>query len=209
MPTDAAPLWSFEYLMGRWHPTIGDPSFIGWFTVGAYFAGAVLTFWAARAHPENDRRSFYFWVLVSLLMVLLGINKQLDLQTLLTEIGRQVARYQGWMEQRRTVQFWFIVFFSILAAVGFLEFVYFMRNCFRRFMLAFIGLFFLLTFIIIRAASFHHFDEVLRFSILDFEMNWIFELTGIFTIIAAAVAGIRRSSNARRAQGFPKDSDRP
>jgi hypothetical protein len=187
MQTDPAPLWSFEYLMGRWHPTIGDPSFTGWFTVGSYFAGAILAFFAARAHPENDPRSFYFWVIVSLLMALLAINKQLDLQTLLTEIGRQVARRQGWMEQRRTVQFWFIVIFSILTTVGFLGFVFFMRNWFRRFMLASIGLFFLLSFIIIRAASFHHFDEVLRFILLGFEMNWIFELTGIFTIIAAAV----------------------
>jgi hypothetical protein len=38
----------------------------------------------------------------------LGINKQLDLQTALTELGRVLALSQGWYEQRQVVQFWFI-----------------------------------------------------------------------------------------------------
>jgi hypothetical protein len=36
MPGHPASLWSLEYLMGRWQPAIGDPSFMGWFTVAAY-----------------------------------------------------------------------------------------------------------------------------------------------------------------------------
>lgn len=193
MPMNPSPLWSLEYLMGQWHPTIGDPSLMGWFTVGAYFAGAILAFWAARHHPENDRRSVFFWGCVGLFMVLLAINKQLDLQTLFTEIGRQVARHQGWMEQRRSVQFWFIVCFGMLASAGFLAFVFFMRSGFRRFMLAFIGLFFLLSFIIIRAASFHHVDQLLDVRILHLRMNWVLELGGIFIVLAAAAADIRQN----------------
>lgn len=188
---NAAPFWSLEYLMGRWHPTIGDPSVIGWFTVGAYFLCAALAFGAARPQPENDRRSVFFWGAVGLLMVLLAINKQLDLQSLLTEIGRQVALHQGWMEQRRSVQLWFVVGFSLLATAGFLGFAFFMRNWFRRFMLAFIGLFVLLSFIIIRAASFHHVDQFLNVRILQLRMNWILELSGIFIVLVAAAADIR------------------
>jgi hypothetical protein len=166
---------------------------MGWFTVGAYMACAVLAFWAARPRPGNDRRPVFLWACVGLLMVLLAINKQLDLQTLLTEIGRQIARHQGWMEQRRSVQFWFIVGFSLLAAAGFLGFAFFMRNWFRRFMLAFIGLFVLLSFIIIRAASFHHVDQFLDVRILHLRMNWILELSGIFIVLAAAAVDIRRN----------------
>jgi hypothetical protein len=191
MLMNAVPFWSLEYLMGRWRPTIGDPSVMGWLTVGAYVACAVLAFWAARPHPGNDRRSVYFWGTVGLLMVLLAINKQLDLQSLLTEIGRQVARHQGWMEQRRSVQLWFVVGFSLLATAGFLGFAFFMRNWFRRFMLAFIGLFVLLSFIIIRAASFHHVDQFLNVRILQLRMNWILELSGIFIVLVAAAADIR------------------
>lgn len=190
---NSSPLWSLEYMMGRWRPEIGDPSFAGWFTAVAYAVGAVLAFSAARPGPGNDRRSTFFWGCVGLLMTLLAVNKQLDLQTLLTEMGRQIAQYQGWMEQRRTVQLWFTAGFSTLAAAVFLGFAVFMRNRFRRFLLAFIGLFFLLVFIVIRAAGIHHVDQILHFRIFHLRMNWILELTGIFFVQAAAVADIRRN----------------
>lgn len=202
VPMNTSPHGSLEYWMGRWHPAIGDPSFMGWFTVGAYLACAALAFWAARACPGNDRRSFHFWGVMSLLMLWLAVNKQLDLQTLLTEVGRQIARHQGWMEQRRIVQFWFIVFFSALATAGFLASVFFMRNLFRRFILAFIGVFFLLSFIIIRAASFHHIDEILQSRILHLRMNWILELSGIFIIIANAVKDIRSKPQQDKGRHF-------
>jgi hypothetical protein len=176
--------------MGRWRPEIGDPSFMGWFTVAAYLACAILSFFSALAHQKSERRSFFFWSLISLLMLLLAINKQLDLQSLFTEIGRQVAGHQGWMEQRRMVQFWFIVCFSLLSMAGFAFFAYTLRDFFKCFRLAFIGLFFLLTFIVIRAASFHHFDEVLHFRFLNLKMNWILELSGIFLIAAAALKAL-------------------
>jgi hypothetical protein len=119
-------------------------------------------------------------------MILLGINKQLDLQSLFTEVGRQVARAQGWMDQRRIVQFWFIVAFGTTAMGGFLSFAIIRRDLFRRFMLAFTGLSFLLSFIVIRAAGFHHFDQMLGFRFFGAKMNWLLELTGIYAIVVAA-----------------------
>jgi ATP/ADP translocase len=194
--------WSLGYLMGRWHPTIGDPSFVGWFTVVSYLACALFAGFSARTHQKADHRSFYFWSLVALLMLLLGINKQLDLQSLLTEMGRQVARYQGWMEERRVVQLWFIAGFSTILMAGFVCFCIIMRNLFRRFMLAFMGLFLLLGFIIIRAASFHHIDEVLHSRIWDLKMNWIFELGGIFIVWVAAAIDMRRPGKIRKQENL-------
>jgi hypothetical protein len=202
MQADIAPLWSFEYLMGQWRPTIGDPTFMGWFTVGSYFACAILSSFAAKNYKKMDRRSFFFWMLLTLLMGFLVINKQLDLQSLFTEIGRQIARHQGWMEQRRVVQLWFIVFFSISAIAAFILFAFTLRDLFKRFKLAFIGIFFTLSFIIIRAASFHHFEEVLRFRILDLKMNWILELAGIYSVITGALIGVWRVNNPSRRQSM-------
>lgn len=194
---NASPLWSIDYLMGRWHPMIGDPSAMGWFTVSAYLACAIMAFLAARSHFEKDRRPFIFWGIVSLLMLLLAINKQLDIQSLFTEIGRQIARHQGWMEQRRTVQFWFIVLFGTISITGFIVFACRLRDLFKRFRTALVGLFFLLCFIIVRAAGFHHFDEILQAKFLIMKMNWVFELTGIFIVLAAAIADIRRTHALR------------
>jgi hypothetical protein len=120
-------------------------------------------------------------------MILLGINKQLDLQSLFTEIGRQIARAQGWMDHRRMVQFWFIVAFGTSAIAAFLSLVRIRRDLFKRFTLAFTGLFFLLCFIVIRAAGFHHFDEMLGFKLFGAKMNWLLELTGIYSI---SIAGL-------------------
>ena len=184
---DVESLWSLEYLIGQWRPTIGDPCFMGWFTVGSYLACAILSLIAAFGNRIADRRSASFWGMVGLLMILLGINKQLDLQTLFTEIGRQIARAQGWMDQRRIVQLWFIVAFGTAALASFFLFVRTKRDLFGRFKLASTGLFFLLSFLVIRAAGFHHFDEILRFRLFGAKMNWLLELAGIYLIFIAGL----------------------
>ena len=185
---NAASFWSLEYLIGQWRPEIGDPSFMGWFTVGSYFGCAICGAMIVLINRKGGREFFLFWSMISVLMILPGINKQLDLQSLFTEVGRQIATAQGWMHHRRAVQFWFILAFGTTVTGGFLLFVIIMRDMFRRFTLAFIGLFFLLSFIIIRASSFHHFDEMLGGTLFGLEMNWVLELTGIYLIL---VAGFR------------------
>lgn len=197
---DTLSLWSLEYLKGQWRPEIGDPSLMGWFTVFSYFACAWAALSAARLAPDVEKRAHLFWSTICLLMILLGINKQLDLQSLFTEIGRQIARHQGWMDNRRIVQFWFVILFGTAAFSSFVLFAFIMRDLFRQFKLAFIGLFFLLTFIVIRAASFHHVDEILQSRFLDMKMNWLLELSGIYTVFIAALMDRRASRSPGRTQ---------
>jgi hypothetical protein len=104
------------------------------------------------------------------------------------------------MEQRRQVQFWFIVCLGTLVVASFLLFIRIMRDLFRRFILAFIGLFFLISFIMIGAVSFHHVDQMLRFTILNVRMNWLLELSIIYIILVAAVIDMYRAK--RTASGF-------
>jgi hypothetical protein len=89
------------------------------------------------------------------------------------------------MDQRRAVQFSFIVIFATASITAFVWLTVKFRDVLKRFLLAFSGLFFLLGFIIIRATSFHHVEEVLDFRPVGVRMNWIFELTGIYMILAA------------------------
>ena len=44
-----------------------------------------------------------------------------------------------------------------------------------------------MTFIIIRAASFHQIDHLLGLSIVGFKVNWLLELGGIACIAIAAI----------------------
>ena len=95
---------------------IHDASPLAWMVVLAYLAGALACLWAARlTEPGRDLR---FWAGTAVLLILLGLNKQLDLQTLLTEAGRWMARQEGWYGSRRIAQAAFIV---ALAAAAFLS----------------------------------------------------------------------------------------
>jgi len=179
---------------------IGDPDFMGWFTVGAYFACAIVALIAVLINQTGGTRSCFFWSLISLLMILLVVNKQIDLQSLLAEVGAQIAKARGWMDQRRIVQFWFIVPSGTTAMVAFLSFVIIMRSLFRRFILAFIGLFFLLSLIFLRALSFNHFDEILGFTPSGAKIYWVLELTGIYLILVAGIREIRENISLKKAK---------
>ena len=175
----------------RWRPQIGDPSFMGWLTVAAYGLAAVLCFANVFRQPVADekgqRNPRHLWLGLALLLSFLCINKQLDLQSLFTDIGRVLAVRGGWYEQRRSVQFWFVI---AIAAAGFLALVTFawrIRAVLRERILLLSGLIFLLTFIVVRAASFHHFDRFLGSRILGLRMNWILELSGIAMIAVSAI----------------------
>lgn len=167
-----------------WRPEIGDPSLMGWLTVAAYAAAALAAFVADSRAPHGRRGP---WLAVAVLMAFLCVNKELDLQSLVTDVGRALSREYGWYESRRDVQKWFVagvVAAAVLAsgAVA-LRFRAFWRE--RRLLAA--GLAFLLTFIVVRAISFHHVDEFLGLRPGGVKMNWLLELGGIALVFAAAL----------------------
>lgn len=171
-------------LDGRWHPGIGDPTPIGWITVVAYGSAALLCFWCQRKSSRGDHRQF--WWFMALVMVLLGINKQLDLQTWFTEVGRDMAREQGWYVRRQWVQMVFIAWLLLAALTvrGWLAKRLVNLDQYAR--RAGIGLLLLMVFVIIRAASFHHIDRLLGMSLQGMRFNAVLELCGIGVIAFAA-----------------------
>jgi hypothetical protein len=90
----------------QWRPGIGDPTLMGWVTVAAYFITAVFCWKSARAEDLRARRNSarsreaLFWWAVFCFLFLLGVNKQLDLQTWFTLSAKHVALKTGWYEQR-------------------------------------------------------------------------------------------------------------
>jgi len=145
----------------------GDPGFVPWMTTFAYFVCAGLCFWAGRKEKERSlgrgRRwhAPVFWFTLCGLLVALGFNKQLDLQSDLTEVGRSMAKSEGWYENRRVFQAIFVFIFGCGAVAAVVGAMWFMRDLWRRYRIAFVGIIYLCTFVIIRAASFHHIDTLL------------------------------------------------
>ena len=74
-----------------------------------------------------------------------------------------------------------------------------MRNRRREYWLLMLGVTFIVVFIVLRAASFHHFDVFLHSRYLGVKMNWAFELTGIGVMGLAAWTRLRYAKGRARA----------
>jgi len=181
---------------GRWRPGIGDPTVMGWLTVAAYLIAAAGCFLAAWNEPLGDgtrrARPAVFWLMLASLMLALGINKQLDLQSLVTQIGRDVIKSWGLHQQRRVLQAGFILFVAVTCAILLAGYVWAARRMFHGRLLAVVGILFILGFVVIRAASFHNVDAFLAARLGGLKWNWIFELGGIGAVGLASVRVARR-----------------
>ena len=126
------------------------------------------------------------WLVLALALALLGINKQLDLQTALTELARRLAISSDLYEIRRPIQLAFILLIALLGLAAFRVVLRLARGELRRLRLALGGLLFLLCFVVIRAASFHHVDALIGSDIGGFKFNWILELGGLLLVTVGA-----------------------
>jgi hypothetical protein len=176
---------------GAWRPGIGDPTVFGWLTVALYVAAAVLAGFAmrrsGRARSATDAR---FWLCVAVAMLLLAVNKQLDLQSWFTHAGRDLARQMGWYAYKRDLQFWFVVSVAVAACLGLGGLLWLVRRGGPGTWLAILGLIFLGCFIVLRASSFHHVHALLFRSVPGVNMNVVLEWTGILITGAGAVRGL-------------------
>lgn len=191
---------------GQWRPGIGDPSLMGWVTVAAYLGVALLCWRSARsAHGLVEQAAAHrgrrLWWMLASLFVLLAINKQLDLQSLVTVVGKRLAETQGWYEDRRIVQFWFICAVGGMCAVLFCGLAWLTLGTRRENWLALAGTGALICFIVIRGASFHKVDMMLGWRLWGAKLNWVLELGGIGCVGIAAVLNIARARRIRRMAG--------
>jgi hypothetical protein len=177
---------------GNWHLGIGDPTPVGWITAVAYLAAslACATVWTAdrRARRHGQPGSPFFWLTLALLLLFLGINKQLDLQTLLGDIGRRKARAEGWYGNRRIYQEIFIAVVAVAGLFAIGVFSWLARKQWKRSLLSLLGTVFLFVFVLIRASSIHHVDVALQWRFAGAKWNWIIELGGIAIVFLGAAA---------------------
>lgn len=182
----------FDCVFTLWIPRLGDPSLMGWVTVGVYLfaAGAAAAMAARGRFPDRTApRERAFWSMAAVLLVLLGINKQLDLQSFITAAGRCDALAQGWYEDRRAIQQMFILVVIGVGTAGLIAIGLLLRGTLARTGIALLGLGFVTVFVVTRAASFHHMDALINIWVGGVRINWALELFGPLLVIAAALRG--------------------
>lgn len=179
-------------IASTWSPVIGDPTILGWITVVCYVVAGLLS--AIACHNQTGKQRV-FWFGLAVLLLLLSINKELDLQTALTAAARCIAKADGWYADRRSIQITFIFAIIAISGVTALALCWILRRDLRAVGLALFGVATLLAFIAIRAAGFHHFDRLIGYQIGNVRMNWIMELGGIAMITVNALFALRRKSS--------------
>lgn len=189
----------------NWSPRIGDPTPIGWLTVVLYLAAAY-ALWCVvrrlRTTGDDAGSEKLVWSIFAILFIALGINKQLDLQSAFTEIGRVIASAQGWYDQRWIVQVYFVGLVTGCAATAAVVLLVLLRRAPAPALLALLGTAFVLTFVVVRAASFHHVDVLIGRKVLGLRWNWILEIGGIMIVLLAArwrLKQLDRRQSAREA----------
>lgn len=185
---------------GRWKLGVNDPAIGGWVATAIYLVTALLCWTYARCEEPLKGHRVFWWSLAAGLLVM-GINKQLDLHVLLEAIGRELAKKYGWYSQRRTIEMWFVMGLA-MAGVTLLGIIgWIVRGLSRQRWLAFYGIVLLTAFIIVRAASIHHVFEMLKLKLPESWLLGILQWSGIICIGLSAFVGIinhRKRSIHRR-----------
>jgi hypothetical protein len=198
-----------EGWIGNWSPGIGDPNVAGWLTVVLYVAAASTCLLVARSIRKQEkgaplaRREFWLWCAFSFLLWFLGVNKQLDLQTALTELGRILARREGWYARRAHVQKEFIAIMCVFAMAAAAALLMLLRRMTIYVKMAALGMCFIGVFVLVRASSFHKVDAFLGTRLVHLRMNWILEMGGIAVVLLAGLRRLRglKARNPPKASG--------
>ena len=172
---------------------------MGWVTFVAYFLAAAVCYACSRRlkRDETDAGNGQpraFWRITALVLLLLGFNKQLDLQTPFITGAKQLAHAEGWYSIRRTVQWLFV---GGLGATGLALVAWSMwklRRARYEYGLAWVGLVFLLAYVVVRASPVEHVNRVLGWNLSRVSgKRHVLELAGLSCVgIGAAVELIRR-----------------
>lgn len=183
-------------MSANWAFRANDNDGMGWAITVAYLVVAILCFICSRrigALPGNTPlRQRGLWWSVGTVVLLLGVNKQLDLQTPLRDLGRALAEAKGWYQYRRMVQTWFVVALGGMAVGTLVVAAIKMRRTWRHHGLLYVGMVILAGFVVMRAASFHHVKSFEKGVPCGHDLRAIVELTGLAFIGLSAWLTLRR-----------------
>lgn len=167
---------------GHWHAGIGDPTTLGWVIVAAYFLASARCIYKAIISKKFGG-NYHFWIYLAVFLLLLGINKQLDLQSWFTQVMKDAAQNQGWYAHKKPLQFVFIAFLGAGMLITLIGLRLYLANAWRNYKLTWVGIVLLCTFVLMRAASFNHIDTIINYQVLGTRLNVILEISAILLIV--------------------------
>jgi hypothetical protein len=182
-----------HFSIGTWSPGIGDPSFMGWFTVFSYYITAgIILLSAFRSNSNNGGDNITFKLFIFASMAFLGLCKQYDLPSAITEIGKLLFNSEGWIEKRRIAQVFMIAGFCVvLFSIATILLNRLKQLLNKRCIITLVFFLYLFAFVAIRAISLHQYETLLDYKILGLRLNYIGELAGIYGVCFSMLFGSR------------------
>lgn len=170
----------------------GHLTALGWAILALYLVAALLAFRAAAVSTTHNSAGMgRVWICVGAILTVLGLNKQLDLQTLLIEFGRYVAHSEHLFAYRLELYLVFFLGFMLaiiaLFAAVMLRFSASIGRFARQFPLATSGCGLICVYVLIRAALIDNVDRILGFGPKEIPLLWLLEAAGLLLIVVQSL----------------------
>jgi hypothetical protein len=165
-------------------PFAGDPTLLGWTTFALYLIAVVLSFRAAKvSRSRNQAVVGQVWSWIALGLLVLGLNKQLDLQTWIIHFAGRIAKRENVYEYRRTLHALFFLGLITLSVVIALRWSANLRVFARQVPMAASGCALVTAYLVVRAASIDQVDRLLGFDLERTPGLWLLEVGGLGMVI--------------------------
>jgi hypothetical protein len=170
----------------------GHLTALGWTMLALYLVVALLAFRvAAISGSANSAAMGRVWICLGIILAVLGLNKQVDLQTLLIHFGRHIARREGLLAYRPELHFALFLGFTLtviaLLAIAMLRFSAEVGEFVRKFPIAVSGCGLICVYIVIRAALIDHVNRTLGVDPEGIPFIWPLEAGGLLLIMFQAL----------------------
>jgi hypothetical protein len=190
----------------QWLKSAGDPTPQAWLITMGYFVALGLCLRADRGSRRNAGADAGVWRVLAGMLGLLGLNKQLDLQTLLITVGRAGMSAEGWYGERRLLQKLFVAGL-LLVAVGVVTWTAVRHGAFWRVhWLMSLGMALVLGFALLRAAEINHVEPEAPAAPFGPRWRWLMEAAGVVLCSCGALRG--QSARPNRPAGSAPVPDR-
>jgi len=195
-------------LVDAWSPfgRIGQP--LAWATVAAYLATAGLACLSAVRPRDREgssglrhcaRRNGRPWITITLVLLALAVDAQVDLLGLATAAVRERVAMQGWYAERREAQAAGLVLLIAVALAAGGTLLRTNRHKGAPALIAGSAMVALLTFLVGRAASLHAVDAFLGTRFAGLRLSRIVELGCIGMVALGAALSLRPGHDESRA----------
>ncbi|MBK7894869.1 MAG: hypothetical protein IPJ90_08295 [Anaerolineaceae bacterium] len=179
---------------------------MGWLTVLAYLLVALASWHRSRtvspdAFPVEQR----FWRRLTVIVLLLGVNKQLNFLTLFTMLGRSWAWQQQWYAGRQAVQLALVgIVVLLLVTVAGIR-LWRLRRLPRRYLLAQILILLLVGFVLVRGHVFARGGLLFVYAVCWHSVELVVELGLLVGLFVTAVSPTHLPPQSPPAPALPRN----